>query len=58
MKSWQVTVTFRTQDGVTVTRPLPPIRDNFRSSAIARAIRNGIPGTGIVLDATAKPVGR
>jgi hypothetical protein len=58
MKAWQVTVTFRTQAGVTVTRTLPPLRDQFRSAAIGRGIATGIPAKAIVVNATARPVGR
>lgn len=56
-QTWVVTATF-VANGVTVTRALPAIRDNFRSSAIARAIRNGLPGHAVVLTATARKVGR
>lgn len=54
--AWAVTVTFEV-NGTTITRPLPAIRDTFKSSAIARAIRNGIPANAIVRDATARRVG-
>lgn len=56
-RKWAVTVVFETATGVTVRRDLPVIRDTFRSSALARGVRNGVPGNAKVITATAKAVG-
>lgn len=52
MNRWNVTLVFETPTGVKVERKVT-IRDQYRSSAIARAERNAVAPGAIIKSATA-----